>query len=72
VHGLARAATAFHDPGFDVVALRKARERLFSDYSHETGERSAHQQRPLLPITSQKLSWRQAAEQSRAHAIDYM
>jgi hypothetical protein len=58
----ARAA-AFHDPGFDVVPRRKGGESFFRDDSGKTRQRAAHQKRPLLPITAQKVARRQAAEQ---------
>jgi hypothetical protein len=60
----AALAAAFHDPGFDVVACCELRESFFRDDSRKTGQRPAHEKRPLLPVMPQELLRRTVAKQA--------
>jgi hypothetical protein len=60
-------ASAFHDPGFHVVAPRERQQFLQADQAARRVERAAHEERPLLPVAAKKFSRRQAAEERARH-----
>ena len=67
VPGRAPVASAFHDPGFDVIARGERLQIATGNDSGEAGQRIAHEKRALLPVTCKKIARREAAEQLLLH-----
>jgi len=72
VAGLALPAAAHDDARLDVVAAGKRYQIRGVEQILELGQRAAHVERALLPVPAQKVARRQAAEQTKLHACDYM
>jgi hypothetical protein len=62
VPSLPPLATAFHDPGFDIVARGERGERAPVDHAGKTGQCLRHKKRALLPIAAQERPRRKSAE----------
>src|SRR5581483_2538910 len=69
---LIASAAAHHDARLDVVAAREGQQIRGVEQIPELRQRAAHIERTLLPMPSQEFARRQAAEQTKLHARDYM
>jgi hypothetical protein len=63
---------ALYRARLDVVAPGEGAQFRDAQHATEFRQRAAHIERPLLPMPPQKFARRQAAEQTKLHARDYM